>query len=50
MARTTRGQNLRPRWRRHRLTADGTSVAAGGPSAAMPTATVRRGVVASDDR
>ena len=34
----------------HRLTADGTSVAAGGPSAAMPTATVRRGVAASDDR
>ena len=44
------GQNLRPRWRHHRLTADGTSVAAGGPSAAMPTATVRRGVAASDDR
>jgi hypothetical protein len=40
------GQHLRP----HRLTADGTSVAAGGPSAAMPIATVRRGVVTSDDR
>jgi hypothetical protein len=26
------------------------SAAAGGPSAAMPTATARRGVVASDDR
>jgi hypothetical protein len=44
------GVNLRPRWRRHRPMADGTSVAAGGPSAAMPTATVRRGVGASDDR
>ena len=33
-----------------RLTADGTSVAAGGPSAAMPTATVRRGIAASDHR
>jgi hypothetical protein len=31
------------------LTADGTSVAAGGPSAAMPIATVRRGVVTFDD-
>ena len=31
-------------------TSDGISGAAGGPSAAMPTATVRRGVVASDDR
>ena len=29
---------------------DATSVAAGGPSAAMPTATVRPGVAASDDR
>ena len=50
VAGTTPGQNLRPRWRHHRLTADGTSVAAGGPSAAMPTATVRRVVAASDDR
>ena len=50
-ARTTPGQNLRPRWRYPRLTADdGTSAAAGGPLAAMPTATVRRGVGGSDDR
>ena len=49
VARTMPGQNLRPRWRHPRLTADGTSAAAGGPSAAMPTATVLRGV-ASDDR
>jgi hypothetical protein len=39
-----------PRWRRLRLMADGTSAAAGGPSAAMPTATALLGVGASDDR
>jgi hypothetical protein len=50
VARTTPGQHLRPRSRHHRLTADGISVAAGGLSAAMPIATVRRGVVTSDDR
>jgi hypothetical protein len=39
-----------PRWRRPPRMAVAISAAAGGPSAAMPTATVRRGVVASDDR
>ena len=43
VARTTPAQNLRPRWRRPRLMADGTLAAVGGPSAAMPTATVRLG-------
>ena len=33
-----------------RRAGDATSAAAGGPSAVMPTATVRRGVAASDDR
>jgi hypothetical protein len=47
--RTTPGQNLQPRWRRLRgWVGDATSVAAGGPSAATPTATGRRGVTASD--
>ena len=51
MARTTARQNPRSRCRQLRGWLDGaTSVAAGGPSAAMPTATVRRGVPASDDR
>jgi hypothetical protein len=51
MARTTARQNPRSRCRQLRGWLDGaTSVAAGGPSAAMLTATVRRGVAASDDR
>ena len=33
-----------------RMAGGATSVAVGGPLAAMPTATVRRGVAASDDR
>ena len=49
VARTTPGQNLRPRWRYLRgWVGDATSVAAGGPSAAIRTATVRRVVAASD--
>ena len=52
MARTTPGQNPRSHWRHlRRWAGDATSAAAGGPSAAMPTATVRqRRVAASDDR
>jgi hypothetical protein len=51
MPRTTPGLNPRFGCRRLRGWAnDATSVAAGGPSAATPTATVQRGVVASDDR
>src|SRR3984885_8347048 len=52
VARTTPGQNPRSHWRHlRRWAGDATSAAAGGPSAAMPTATVRqRRVAASDDR
>jgi len=51
VARTTPGQN--PRFRRWHLrgwAGDATSVAAGGPSAAMSTVTVQREVAASNDR
>jgi hypothetical protein len=45
------GQNPRSHCRRLRgWVIDATSVAAGGPSAATPTETVRRGVAASNDR
>src|SRR5271166_2225453 len=51
VARTTPAWNPRSHWRYlRRWVGDATSAAAGGPSAAMPTATVRRGVAASDDR